>query len=433
MKDKPPFILYSNYNKSLSSRSQSSKRFRNNVNLIFARIPKDILENSKEIKKIVFKERKPVYDIINFNKKPIEIKISNDMSDQTQKNLENINSFRENFYEFNQDEMKLLGNAASMKKENDIFGNQYHKIQDIKNKFKTGTYLDYDYLIPIASRYSAKGIKVPKINTGKSVFSGNPLILSGSELEDFIVYNLGDRKKGTKFLERLEDIMEKKENGEFISPPEMGDKPENMKGYIPPDILIPQLQNEIQSTKNTLKNIDNLDNFFKKKKSNLELFFSPDENKSKIRIKKNLSSIKRLNNKNNNNNINDSTDLSLINHLSPVSPNSSYKLNNSNDNSPTSSDKSTLFIFSKLPSNNRRKNRFSAISDLYNQKNKRKTNLPDINFVLRNIRGRVSNVNIHNNRSSLQNNSADAKSKIMSKNFLRLKYFPKNEKKEEKK
>ena len=108
-------------------------------------------------------------------------------------------------------------------------------------------------------------------------------------------------------------------------------------------------------------------------------------------------------------------------------------MNNSNDNSPTSSDKSTLFIFSKLPSNNRRKNRFSAISDLYNQKNKRKTNLPDINFVLRNIRGRVSNVNIHNNiRSSLQNNSADAKSKIMSKNFLRLKNFSKNERIEEK-
>ena len=108
-------------------------------------------------------------------------------------------------------------------------------------------------------------------------------------------------------------------------------------------------------------------------------------------------------------------------------------MNNSNDNSPTSSDKSTLFIFSKLPSNNRRKNRFSSISDLYNQKNKRKTNLPDINFVLRNIRGRVSNVNIHNNiRSSLQNNSADAKSKIMSKNFLRLKNFPKNERIEEK-
>ena len=123
----------------------------------------------------------------------------------------------------------------------------------------------------------------------------------------------------------------------------------------------------------------------------------------------------------------------MINYLSPVSPNSSYKLNNSNDNSPTSSDKSTLFIFSKLPSNNRRKNRFSAISDLYNQKNKRKTNLPDINFVLRNIRGRVSNVNIHNNiRSSLQNNSADAKSKIMSKNFLRLKNFSKNERIEEK-
>ena len=433
MKDKPPFILYSNYNKSLSARSSSSRRFRNNVNLIFTRIPKDILENSKEIKKIVFKERKPVYEIINFNKKPNEIKISNDMSDQTQKNLENINSFRENFYEFNKDEQELLENAASVKKENDIFGNQYHKIQDIKNKFKTGTYLDYDYLIPIANRYSARGIKVPKINTGKSVFSGNPLILSGSELEDFIVYNLGDRKKGTQFLERLGDIMEKKENGEIISPPENQDNPENMKGYIPPDKLIPQLQNEIHTTKNTLKNLDNLDNFFKSKKSsNLELFYNSEDSKSKIRIKKNLPSINRLYNKNNNS-INDTSDLSLINNLSPSSLNSSYNRNNSNELSPVSNDKSTLFIFSKLPSNNRSINRFSAISALYNKNNKRKSNLPDINFLFRNARGRFSNANNYNRiRSSLQNNSADAKNRIMSKNFLKFENLSKNERIEEK-
>ena len=54
MKDKPPFLLYSNFNKSISSRASSSKRFRNNVNLIFNRIPKDILENSQELKKIVY-------------------------------------------------------------------------------------------------------------------------------------------------------------------------------------------------------------------------------------------------------------------------------------------------------------------------------------------------------------------------------------------
>ena len=432
MKDKPPFLLYSNFNKSISSRASSSKRFRNNVNLIFNRIPKDILENSQELKKIVFKERIPVYDIINLNKKPNEIKITNDMSDQAQKNLENINSFRENFYEFNQEERELLENAYSAKEENDSFGNQYHKIQNIKNKYKTGTYLDYDYLIPVANRYSLRGIKVPKINTGKSVFSGNPLILSGSELEDFIVYNLGDRKKGTQFLERLEDIMEKKEKGIFtLSQSEMKNRmenPENMKGYIPPEILIPQLQNDIQTSKSTLNNIEDLELFFKNNKRKLDLFDRSENNKKTIKIKKNLSSLKRFNNNNNSRNI------SMLGYLSPLFQKNFHNNNSNNlENSALSNDKSTLFIFSKLPSNNLNKKRLSIISDLYKQQNKRKSNLPNINFFFRNIKGRFSNANIHNNkRNSLQNNSADAKNKILSRNFSVFEGLSKDEKLEEK-
>ena len=76
------------------------------------------------------------------------------------------------------------------------------KIKKNKNKFKTGTYLDYEYLINIASQYSKRGIKIPKLSSKKSVFWGNPLILDGSELEDFIVYNLGDRKKSGIFLKK---------------------------------------------------------------------------------------------------------------------------------------------------------------------------------------------------------------------------------------
>ena len=57
------------------------------------------------------------------------------MSDQTQKNLENINSFREYFYDFNNDERKLLGKVSLVKAENDRFGNQFHKSERIKNWF----------------------------------------------------------------------------------------------------------------------------------------------------------------------------------------------------------------------------------------------------------------------------------------------------------
>ena len=432
MKDKPPFILFTNLNKSLNSKIANPIKYKKDMGQIYSRIPEDVLENSEELKKIVFKERKPVYDVINLYNKPKEIEITHDMSDQTQKNLENINSFREDLYEFNQEESKLLGNFSLIKKENEIFGNQYHNMQRLKYRFKSGTYLDHDYLIPIASKYFAKGIKVPKIYTGKSVFSGNPLILSGSELEDFIVYNLGDRKKGTQFLERLEDLLEKKEHGIYI-PPEKKEKPEYLKGYVPPELLIPQLQNEVQMSKDTIKDLNSLENFFKDKKS---LSDKSEKEKSKISIKKNLPMIKRFNNRNklnlsNNNSIN----LSNIEPLSPLSQKDSPINNkfNSNENSSLSTDKSTLFIFSKLPQSGRKKDRISVINDLYSEQSKRKSNLPNINYLLRNLKGRFSNINIKNNiRPSLQNNSAEASNKIHSRNTLLLNKYTRDKKIEEK-
>ena len=432
MKDKPPFILFTNLNKSLNSKIANPIKYKKDMSQIYSRIPEDVLENSEELKKIVFKERKPVYDVINLYNKPKEIEITHDMSDQTQKNLENINSFREDLYEFNQEESKLLGNFSRIKKENEIFGNQYHNMQRLKYRFKSGTYLDHDYLIPIASKYFAKGIKVPKIYTGKSVFSGNPLILSGSELEDFIVYNLGDRKKGTQFLERLEDLLEKKEHGIYI-PPKKKEKPEDLKGYVPPELLIPQLQNEVQMSKDTIKDLNSLENFFKDKKS---LSDKSEKEKSKISIKKNLPMIKRFNNRNklnlsNNNSIN----LSNIEPLSPLSQKDSPINNkfNSNENSSLSTDKSTLFIFSKLPQSGRKKDRISVINDLYSEQSKRKSNLPNINYLLRNLKGRFSNINIKNNiRPSLQNNSADATNKIHSRNTLLLNKYTRDKKIEEK-
>ena len=462
MKDKPPFILFSNKSKSLNSRVQSSKKFKSNINLTFKRIPKEILKNSAELRKIVFKERKPVYDVINLSKKPSEIKISNDMSDQTQKNLENINLFRENFYEFNVDERKLNGKISLVKQENDRFGNQYHKIERIKNRLKSGTYLDYDYLIPIANKYYSKGIKSPKINSGKSIFSGSPLILSGSELEDFIVYHLGDRNKGIKFLHRIEKIVDKKEKGNFIlgqsgMKNKMDDDPEDIKGYIPPEILIPKLEKEIQDSKKTLDNIKDFELFFQKKKRKFNLFDKLESAKNKIRINKNLPLIKKLNinnmldsnnkknnnnennnkeNNNNENNNNSNKDNNLsIGYLSPISHKNTFnKVDLSTENRILGNDKSTLFIFSKLPPNNHHhKKRFSVVSNFgYENIKRRNSNLSNINFFGNNIKRRFTNANTHNNLKGFShNNSTDTKNNILSCNNSFLNYS-KDEKQHEK-
>ena len=449
MEDKPPFILYNTNAKTLSSRLSKYKPQGDKINLIFSRIPRDVLENSKEIRSIIFKERKPIYDIINLDKKPNKIKTYNNMSIEQRENIENINSFREFVYEFNQEENDLLEDVEKVQKENKIFGNQYHKLQKDQNKLKTGTYLDHDYLIPIANRYNSKGIKVPKMNNDKSVFAGNPLILSGSELEEFIVYNLGDRKKGTHFLERMDEIMERKINGNsMLTSEEMKrlkelDRPENRKGYIPPDILISQLQDEIETSKDTLKNIKDLDLFFRNKKGsdrNLKLnhnSFSSFENSEnindKIRIKKNLPSLKKFSNNNSIlNNDNTSRNMSTIDYLSPKSPKIFSNRTKSTINSPKPKVKSNLFIFSRLPSSSRNKNkfedeetRFSLISNLYKEQSKKKSNLPNISYLIKNRKGRFSNLNIHNNnkKNSIHNNSAGAENKIFSRNSLKLQNF----------
>ena len=433
MKERPPFILYNNNNsKSLSSRISSSKLYRNNKNPIFSRIPKDVLENSQEIRSIIFKEKKPFYYIINVDKKPNKIRLYNNMPEAQREKVENINSFRENIYEFNQEENDLMDEVEKVQKENIFFSNKYHKLQKNKSKYSTGTYLDHDYLIPIANRYISKGIKVPKMNSDKSVFSGNPLILSGSELEDFIVYNLGDKKKGTEFLKRMEEIMEKKIKGNNMITAEETkklqelEKPEYQKGYIPPEELIHQLQEDNNKSKETIKNINNLENFFHsdKKDSNKLININPnsslfensesDKSKIKIRIKKNLPSLKKYNNNSIFNINNKSTNITNINSI----------------NSAKSKDKSTLFIFSRLPSSTRNHNnklldneesRLSLISNLYKEQSKRKSILPNISFLIKNIKGHFSNINMNNNiRTSLQNNSADAKNKILSRNNLNL-------------
>ena len=192
MKCRPPFLLYNNIHNSHRAKPNISEKYGNKLNLIFSRIPEDITKKNPEIEKIVNPQPKIIYDVINDNKKPQIIEITNNMREPQEKVITNLNEFKEMLYDFNQEGEELLGNFSDIQEENDKFSKVYKKIQKDKSKFNTGTYLDHEYLIGIASKYATRGIKVPKINSDKSVFSGNPLILGGSELEDFIVYNLSE-------------------------------------------------------------------------------------------------------------------------------------------------------------------------------------------------------------------------------------------------
>lgn len=339
MKGKPPFILYSNLNKPQSS--LISNKYRNNkMKIVYSRIPDKVIKETPVIEKLIHPEPKVYYNIISKFKKPKLIKLDKNMEDEQQKKLSNLNEFREMFYNFNKEEKEQMGNYFDIQEENNQFLHNYKKVQKDKNKFGTGTYLDHQYLIGIASNYSSRGIKIPKISVDKNVFSANPLILGGSDLEHYFLYNLGDKKKSNIYLRKVDEIVKRKLTGnaklsnEEIKRLEHLIKIEKPKGYIVPSILIPKLQSDINQTKFTYDNLEDFDKFFEemdKKDKNINIFkkisipkmgssrscnniFSNDiyksssnttsnrlDNNKKIIIKKNLSFVNNMKNNQNRN------------------------------------------------------------------------------------------------------------------------------------
>ena len=75
-----------------------------------------------------------------------------------------------------------MNNYGRIKHENIKFSKIYNKIRKEKMKFSTGTYLDYEPFINISNKYISKHMKVPNLSLDHNIFSGNPLILEGSEL-----------------------------------------------------------------------------------------------------------------------------------------------------------------------------------------------------------------------------------------------------------
>ena len=411
MKGKPPFILYSHLNKPQSSRISS--KYISPLRRIYARIPGTVLKETPVIEKLIHPEPKIYYNEISKYEKPklMEIDI-NKMEDSQKKKINNLNEFREMFYEYNQEEREQLSNFYDVQKENDQFSHNYKKVQKEKNKFSTGTYLDHQYLIGIASRYASRGIRVPKVSVDKNVFSANPLILGGSDLDHYFLYNLGDRKKSSQFLNKVDKLVSKKLAGNTkISEQEKKQlellkKNEKPKGYIPPNKLIPKLKNEINQTKFTYDNLENFDKFFEdlEKKDYLVLntninhkyihsqscnnifsnFFKNKKNNKikRIKINRNLSFIKKLQNYNNKLSSSSTKAYNLSKRFSSSNSGSILPMKDiskSNISSAVSREKSKFFKYSPIlsPFNRETNNN----NNLYNDITKKENNSNDF-FIL---------------------------------------------------
>lgn len=299
MKDRP--VFYNNTNRPLS-KAKTIEKYANYKKSLFENISKYKLKEVPGIEKSSNYKIKPYINPIRMDLKSEINKIDKEMDKSEIKMLSEINSFKEIFYNYNKEKDEQMDNYDKIQKENNAFSKVYNKIQKEKNKFNTGTYLDYKAFINISSKYISKNISIPNLSKEHSIFSGNPLILSGTELKDYFNYNLGNKKKGISFLNKVDKLVTRKKNGnEEMTDAEIEHlnkiiKKEKPKGYIPPRIMIPKLKKDILRSKNTCDNLINFEKYFKEvdDKKKINDYFSSYTNR-------NRSSVNIFNNDNNNN------------------------------------------------------------------------------------------------------------------------------------
>ena len=272
-----------------SSRPKMIGKYGDNLKSIFARIPKEVLREMPVIETSKSFKRKQYINGISKKKKPDINRINKEMDNSEKKILFDINGFKERFYEYNKDQEDQMENFEKIQEENDKFSKVYKKLQKEKGKFNTGTYLDYKPFINIASRYLSRNMNVPNLSNEHSIFSGNPLILAGSDLQDYFSYNLGNKKKAMVFLKKVDNIVNRKKTGntkltnEEIEHLEKVLQQEKPKGYIAPAVLIPKLKNDIIKSEDTCNNLIKFEQFFMSfdKKRKLNDYMSSYKNISK--------------------------------------------------------------------------------------------------------------------------------------------------------
>ena len=337
MKLKEKFILHSNVNKAPPKQEKSIDTF----SLIYEKIPTSFLKKNPTIRQASNRKRRPFITIIKKYKKPEFVGLNSHMEDKEKKVISEINDLKEIIYDHYKEKDRQMNNYDRIKNENSIFSKIYNKIRKEKNKFGTGTYLDFEPFINLSNKYISKNMKVPKFSLDHNIFSGNPLLLEGSDLENYIIYNLGNKDKSIQFLNKIDDLLNRKKIGNFkVSAQEMENwenfrKIEKTKGYIPPKIEINKLKNDIKSTRSSCKDLETFDDFFdslKTRKKTIE----------KYSLYKTKSSRNLFNSISKNYNINSYNNLDYNN----------SSTNNSNANNKNRRRNSLIFQYKKLALNN---------------------------------------------------------------------------------
>ena len=343
---------------------------------------------------IQLKEKKRqsyILNLKNFNESDLN-EIKEDMNNHEKNLLLQINEFKKGTIEFEQDKKKIFNNFQKIKKENRYFSLLYKQFKKRTVKKVENELMKNDNFFKIANTYLLKNIRLPDLS--RNIFNFNPLILDKEHIKPYFIYNKGvDSQKFLNYLDRIKDILGRKILGSYsLSQDERRHleelkRKEKPKGYIPPEVLIPSLQEDITKTQFTY---DCLINEYNNKNN-----ISNNININKNSVDSNISSY--MNNNTSVNNMNNKSTKSIFN-----SKNKKIELKKliiKKLNFVKNSKKNNKLIKDSFSNNNYNNSSLDTTSVPHDTK---KNNISDINININNKTNLVNSNSMINIRSPLK-------------------------------
>ena len=238
--------------------------------------------------------------------------ITKEMNEHEQKMYHKINIFKKVMKKFEDSEIKNFKQFKECKKDNDLFSKMFKDFKKNKNVKEA----ENSFFFDVMNKYALRKIRLPNITT--NVFTLNPLITNNSNVKELFEHNKIDGDKFLNYIGKIKEMVKRKIDGKTSLDEEEKKhleeiiKNEKPKGYIPPEILIPKLQEDISKIQNAFDYIENetksetipvekpkinlkllnKEHFYEVKKLNLN-------NKKRVSFPININDINNINNNNN--------------------------------------------------------------------------------------------------------------------------------------
>ena len=160
------------------------------------------LKLSREIKNILYEEKRVRFDFLGKDKEPRPINFHNIKNLKQRDLICKFNAFQKIYFNVNKEHKDYESQYSPLKKQNDYFSEKLRKIHQ-RNHFK-------EVFSELKEKYYKKGMKnFPSLTSNHNIFTNNILLLNQSDLERYIIYGDGKKTNLMKSLNYISKIREK--------------------------------------------------------------------------------------------------------------------------------------------------------------------------------------------------------------------------------